>query len=253
MAVDPEKGLVAFLALKEIVENRPPAREASMRVLLELCTHGERRIRVMAIKTVLRWVPDGVVAEKVVTYALSVLDRLVEDGHPDSNGEAGVPADGVEPKIEAGVDAQVQSNTAPSNNHTPSISRYLTPATADNLPQHLELLLALSRRNQVLLQSIFTTYPKLSQPLQKAVENLIPPLIQSLGASPKLLEIMRTFPDGCEGLALKVVEVLGGEGLGGEVVGLVKSLMSERELDPRFVIPIIGDLDRVSVFSIQPA
>jgi hypothetical protein len=112
--------------------------------------------------------------------------------------------------------------------------------------QHVELAFALSRRQQDLLNDIFQLYPKMEPEIQDAVDDLFEPLIQSLGPTEKLLSILREFPQGAEKLALRVVTVLSAGGASPVLLGLLKGLMAERDLDPRFIIPIIGELDKVS-------
>jgi symplekin len=112
--------------------------------------------------------------------------------------------------------------------------------------QHVELAFALSRRQQDLLNDIFQLYPKMEPEIQDAVDDLLEPLIQSLGPTEKLLSILREFPEGAEKLALRVVTVLSAGGASPVLLGLLKGLMAERDLDPRFIIPIIGELDKVS-------
>ncbi len=132
----------------------------------------------MAISTVRRWVPDSPMAASVVSYGLGVLRRLVKtdtkavDG--DTDMEEGEQADEV---VE---------------------SKYLGEVTAETVQQHVELVFALSRRQQDLLDDIFHVYPKMETPVQDAVESLLTPLIQSLGASPKLLDVLRSFPPGAD-------------------------------------------------------
>ncbi len=223
---DTERSIVGFLALRDLVEVRPPVRQQALRVLLQLCTHTERKTRVMAISTVRRWVPDSLMATAVVNYGLGVLRRLVKSDSKvedaDTDMEEGEQADEV---IE---------------------SKFLSEVTADTVQQHVELVFALSRRQQELLDDIFHMYPKMEPEVQDAVESLLTPLIQSLGATPKLLDVLRSFPPGADRLALRVMTILSAEGASPVLVSLVKGMMVGRELDPRFIIPIIGELDKVN-------
>ena len=84
--------------------------------------------------------------------------------------------------------------------------------------------------------------------IQEAIQDLITALIRSLGPSnPKLLAIMQNFPQGSESLALRVLSIFTETGRpSASLVTLVKGLMSQRELDPRFLIPIIAEMDKVS-------
>jgi symplekin len=83
--------------------------------------------------------------------------------------------------------------------------------------------------------------------VQEAMQDLITALIRSLGPNHgKLLTLMRTCPIGAESLALRVLTIFTEHGRAStQLVALVKGLVSERDLDPRFLIPIIAEMDKV--------
>ena len=165
-------------------------------------------------------------APAIIKYALSVMRRL---------------ATATTEEKEDKMDSQNDDN--PDNNVQ---SRFLSDVTVETIPQHVELAFALSRRQQDLLEDIFELYPCLEQTIADGVESQLTPLIQALGPTPKLLDVLRNFPPGAEKLALRVVTILSAEGASPVLVSLIKGLMAERELDPKFVIPIVGELDKVS-------
>jgi symplekin len=68
LCVDPDRSIVGFLALRDLVETRPPVRQAALNVLLELCTHDDRKIRVLAIST-----DDGYPARRCRTKSSTTL------------------------------------------------------------------------------------------------------------------------------------------------------------------------------------
>ena len=164
-------------------------------------------------------------APTVVNYGLGVLRRLVRSDNTKLDGDT---------DMEEGEQADEVIE-----------SRYLGEVTAETVQQHVELVFALSRRQQELLDDIFRVYPKMEAQVQDSVETLLTPLIQSLGASSKLIEILRIFPPGADRLALRVVTILSADGASPVLVSLVKGLLAERELNPRFIIPIVGQLDKV--------
>lgn len=234
LCLDVDRSIVGFLALRELAESRPPVRRQSLDILLQLCTHPDLKLRVMAISTVKRWVPGFPMSEEVIGYGLQVLKRLTTDpssAEPTENGNGE-------------VEMEVDGKEADSNGAAPS--RFLTEVTPDTVRQHVELIFALARRQQDLLDHIFKAYANMSPELQDALEALLTPLIQSLGATPKLLDLLRHFPPGAEKLALKILYILSSAGSSLVLVNVVKGLMSERDIDPKFVIPIIGQLDKVS-------
>lgn len=87
--------------------------------------------------------------------------------------------------------------------------------------------------------------------VREAVEVLLTPLIRSLGPThTKLLTILRSFPAASEALALRVLNILTENGKPGpSIVAMVKTLMLERDLDARFLIPIAADMDKVGPFA----
>lgn len=84
--------------------------------------------------------------------------------------------------------------------------------------------------------------------VQEAIQDLITALIRSLGSSHgKLLTLMRTCPPGAESLALRVLTIFTEHGrASAQLVALVKALINERDLDARFLIPIIAEMDKVN-------
>lgn len=97
------------------------------------------------------------------------------------------------------------------------------------------------------LSRIFTSYSQMDVTVQAAIQDLITALIKSLGSNNgKLLTLMRTCPPGAESLALRVLSIFTEHGRPStQLVALVKGLISERDLDARFLIPIIAEMDKV--------
>lgn len=87
--------------------------------------------------------------------------------------------------------------------------------------------------------------------MQETIQQLITPLVRALGPTHgKLLTLLRTFPSGADSLALRVLTIFTETGRpSAQLVALVKSLFNERDLDARFLIPIIAEMDKVSCFS----
>lgn len=95
---------------------------------------------------------------------------------------------------------------------------------------------------------IFAAYGGMEETVQETIQQLITPLIRALGSSHgRLLTLLRTFPPGADSLALRVLTIFTESGRpSAQLVTLVKSLVSERDLDPRFLVPIVGEMDKVS-------
>ncbi|TFK51746.1 hypothetical protein OE88DRAFT_1679157 [Heliocybe sulcata] len=247
LCLESERMQVGFTTLRELVLQRPTLRYESMNILLELTTHSEKITRGAAINTVKRWVPDvqpmgGMVRE----FALQILRRLQsrkpKEKHADSdvemNGE-GQPEDEEDGQLPA--EDLVQTPYLPEELHVPVQNAQVL--------QHVELLFALSVKSPELLDEIFTSYGQMESHVQDTVKELITPLIRSLGSSHgKLLTLLRTFPPGAESLALRVLTIFTENGRPSpQLVALVKGLITERDLDARFLIPIIAEMDKADI------
>lgn len=99
------------------------------------------------------------------------------------------------------------------------------------------------------INRIFAAYGQMDVTVQEAIQELITALIRSLGPTHgKLLTLLRTFPPGAETLALRVLTIFTENGRPtATLVALVKSLITERDLDARFLIPIIAEMDKVRI------
>jgi symplekin len=93
----------------------------------------------------------------------------------------------------------------------------------------------------------------MDQTVQEAMQDLITPLIRSLGSShSKLLTLMRQCTPGSESLVLRILTIFTDHGRpSAQLVALVKSLINERDLDARFLIPIIAEMDKVFIAIVQ--
>jgi hypothetical protein len=90
--------------------------------------------------------------------------------------------------------------------------------------------------------------------VQDAIQELITALVRSLGPGHgKLLTLMRTFPPGAETLALRILNIFTEQGRpNSQLVALVRGLLAERDLDARFLIPIIAEMDKPDIVKHLP-
>ena len=86
--------------------------------------------------------------------------------------------------------------------------------------------------------------------VQMAVQDHITALIRSLGSSnPSLLNVMKHFPSGAESLALRIVTIFtSNQRPSPAFVALMKNLVTERDLNSEFIVPIIAQMDKVRSF-----
>ncbi|KAG5652625.1 hypothetical protein H0H81_004354 [Sphagnurus paluster] len=264
---------VGFATLRGLVINRPSMRTDALTVLLELTTHPEKKTRGAAINTVKLWVPntqpmDGMVRE----FALQMLRKLQLQparAKPKPEGDAmrvdeedgNVTMDqGSEEKAsnsQNGGDDDEEDGQLPPEDlvQTPYLPEHIElPARKSQVLQHVELLFALSVKVPEFLDEIFAAYGQMDITVQDAIQELITALIRSLGSSHgKLLTLMRTCPAGAESLALRVLTIFTEHGRAStQLVALVKALINERDLDARFLIPIIAEMDKPDIIRHLP-
>ncbi|KAG6891539.1 hypothetical protein C0992_004397 [Termitomyces sp. T32_za158] len=167
-----------------------------------------------------------------------------------------------------GKDENMEDGQLPPEDlvHTPYLPEQIElPAQKSQVLQHVELLFALSVKVPEFLDEIFAAYGRMDPTVQDAIQELITALIRSLGSSHgKLLTLIRNFPSGAETLALRVLTIFTEHGRPStQLVALVKALINEREtkakggqkgkdLDARFLIPIIAEMDKPDILRHLP-
>ncbi|PPQ75883.1 hypothetical protein CVT24_000738 [Panaeolus cyanescens] len=234
---------VGFLTLRGFVMQRPVLRIEALSVLLQLTTHSEKLTRAAAINTVKLWVPNHALNYPMIRqFALQMLRKL-QVGKPTST------------KVDAEDGGDSEDSDLDELVHTPYLpERIELPAKKPQVLQHLELLFALCVKVPELLDDIFEAYTKMDTTVQEAIQDLITALIRSLGSShAKLLTILRKCPEGAESLALRVLTIFTENGRpSAQLVALVKGLINERDLDARFLIPIIAEMDKADIMRHLP-
>ncbi|KAI0766933.1 Symplekin tight junction protein C terminal-domain-containing protein [Trametes elegans] len=283
--VEPDRRQMGFAALREFVSQRPSLRAEAMNMLLELTTHPDKITRGAAINTVKRWIPDGQpMADMIRDFALQLLRRLQSRPKAPEQEQTQTKMNGTDaeqpketdqkeakpqsPKAngDADGDAAVEGSDQDENMEdgqlppeeiiqTPYLPEQLDiPAIDSQILQHVELLFALSTKVPEFLDEIFAAYGGMDVSVQETIQKLITPLIRALGHSHgKLLTLLRTFPPGAESLALRVLTIFTEHGRpSAQLVALVKSLVNERDLDARFLIPIIAEMDKADILRHLP-
>ncbi|KAI6016044.1 Symplekin tight junction protein C terminal-domain-containing protein [Pisolithus microcarpus] len=251
LSVEAEKMHVGFTTLRDFVLERPSLRAEALRVLLDLTTHPDSVTRRAAINTVRRWVPGAEPLDSMIRdFALQILRRLQKRPSQESKGSNG-QANG-----EAEDDNMEDGQLPPEELiQTPYLSDDIQlPAEKSHVLQHVELLFALSVKIPEFLDEIFASYSQMDVSVQEAIQSLITALVKSLGSNNgKLLTLMRTCPRGSESLALRVLTIFTEHGRpSSQLVALVKGLISERDLDARFLIPIIAEMDKSDILRYLP-
>ncbi|THH18059.1 hypothetical protein EW146_g2859 [Bondarzewia mesenterica] len=253
LCVEPDRMQVGFTTLRHFVTQRPTMRVEAMNILLELTTHPEKITRGAAIITVKRWVGDIQPMDSMVReFALQLLRRLQSRPHTEKKRSEDVEMNGDGAREENMEDGQLPQEDLLQTPYLPE--QLELPAQKAQVLQHVELLFALSVKVSDFLEEIFAAYGEMDVSVQEAIQDLITALVRSLGPNNgKLLTIMRTFPPGADTLALRVLTIFTEHGRpSAQLVALVKALISERDLDARFLIPIIAEMDKADIVKHLP-
>lgn len=102
---------------------------------------------------------------------------------------------------------------------------------------------------------LFAKYGSLPAHVQEAIPILIAPLIRSLGAKhPKMVELVHSCPAGAQELVLGMLSVLTEKSRAPPImVEAIKTLATEQpDLSPRFIVPIIAELDKPDILRHLP-
>ncbi|KAL4063109.1 Symplekin tight junction protein C terminal-domain-containing protein [Scleroderma yunnanense] len=252
LSVESDKMHVGFTTLRDFVLERPSLREEALRVLLDLTTHPESVTRRAAINTVRRWVPGVEPLDSMIRdFALRILRRL-QKRPPQESGKSTNGQTNGETEDDSMEDGQLPPEELIQTPYL--LYEIQLPAEKSHVLQHVELLFALSVKIPEFLDEIFASYSQMEVTVQEAIQDLITALIKSLGSNNgKLLTLMRTCPPGAESLALRVLTIFTEHGRpSAQLVALVKGLISERDLDARFLIPIIAEMDKADIMRHLP-
>ncbi|KAH9032328.1 Symplekin tight junction protein C terminal-domain-containing protein [Lactarius hengduanensis] len=251
LCAEPERMQIGFQTLRDFVTQRPTHRGEAMNILLELTTHPEKVTRNAAILTVKRCMGEFQMTDGMIRdFALQLLRRLQMPRLVDKPpiGDA---------VVTAGNNENMEDGQLPPDDllQTPYLPERLElPTPKPLVVQHVELLFALSSKASDFLDEIFAAYGEMHTSVQEAIQDLITALVRSLGPGHgKLLTLMRTFPPGAETLALRIMNIFTEHGRpSAQLVALVKGLIAERDLDARFLIPIIAEMDKPDIMKHLP-
>ncbi|KAI7872696.1 Symplekin tight junction protein C terminal-domain-containing protein [Spinellus fusiger] len=115
--------------------------------------------------------------------------------------------------------------------------------------RHAELFFALCVKKHELLKDLFNIYINVHDRVQRLIRQHVYNLIKSIGMhSPKLIETIRHFPPGGETLVIRILVVLCDTVRPtSELVNAVMDIYHERQLDAKFLIPIISGLRKEDI------
>ncbi|KZV71528.1 hypothetical protein PENSPDRAFT_751633 [Peniophora sp. CONT] len=187
-------------------------------------------------------------------------ERVMESGSVETamNGEATSAVNGIADG--ADVDENMEDGQLPQEPQEEILrTPYLTdelelPAKKEVVLQHIELLLALSTKVPAFLEELFAAYGEMDISVQEAIQDLITQLMKTLGPThTKLLSLLRNFPPGADTLVLRVLNIFIESGRPPPaLVSTVKEMVSQRDLDARFIMPVVAELDKADIIKNLP-
>ncbi|KAK9765013.1 hypothetical protein K7432_006996 [Basidiobolus ranarum] len=244
---DAQRLLMGLALLRDLTNLRPPIRDVCLEILLSYCIHKERSTRSPAIVTVKKWVPDHVnITAKIEAFALESLQSLSDMSFDTNNDDPEDIVDAAEVADIEQIDTDMNTSVVESAKDQQKLEQ--------DIVRHLELFFALCTKNPDFLKELFTVYTKTSENVRKVIRQEIYPLIKSIGMnSTKLLNTIRNFHEGGETLVLRILVILTDKAKPSpQLVSAVKAVYTQRELDARFLIPIMPGLEKEEAFKFLP-
>ena len=269
LSKDKVKMVAGLSTLQDICISRPALRDQSADKLLQLTRTSERSTRARAIIAIKQCaVANSTLEATILAFARSNLEILVETPEPpeakteekekaagtegQTNGDVtGVNGTNGSVKAEAEAEAIKDPDAGAGDSEDKPESTY--PTDTEDVLRFVELPFSLCTKLPSMLDEIFNTYPRTPRFVQQAIEVHIVNLIRALGPShPRLLTLLRNFPDGSDSLALCILKTLTEKTRAPAIVDLVKELVDTRDVDPRFLVPIMADLDKAEIMKRLP-
>lgn len=261
LSKDKVKMVAGMSTLQDICISRPALRDQSAQKLLQLTRTSDRSTRARAIIAIKQCaVANTTLEATILAFARSNLDVLIETPQPaeaaeteeeQAEGKTTTDANGANGSIKPDEDASkstladvAQEEEQPESTH---------PTNTEDVLRFVELPFSLCTKIPDMLDEIFLAYPRTPRFVQQAIETHIVQLIRALGPShPRLVTLLRNFPAGADSLALCILKTLTEKSRTPAIVELVKELVDSRDVDPRFLVPIMADLDKAEIMKRLP-
>ncbi|KAI9012661.1 Symplekin tight junction protein C terminal-domain-containing protein [Phycomyces nitens] len=275
MAKEPARFVACASTLRDLVANRPPVRDQCLEVLLNFCISPDVKTRSTSIVVVKKWVPDHpVISPKVEEFATNALRVLTTDPPSRESSVKEEPMEDIKKEaVEEGIKVKVEEDATelsdfnePPNEDTEMAEPQIKIKEAIegdddedeeepnewselDVVRHAELFFALCVKKHELLKDLFDIYIAASDRVQRLIRQHVYKFIKSIGMhSPKLIDAIRRFPPGGETLVIRILVVLCDTVRPSpELVNAVMEIYRERQLDAKFLIPIISGLRKEDI------
>ncbi|CAG8482736.1 6344_t:CDS:10, partial [Diversispora eburnea] len=219
---DPDRRMLGFSTLSELIDLRPPARSFCMKILLAYCLHRDESTRTSAITVVNKWYPNhSEISQTIELFALESLRQICHEIPPtlfDYHYHVG------------GVDDTKEIITKDDELETRKWAQ-------QDVDRHIDLFLSLCSKKNELFNELISAYIRTPEPIQVMIRKNAQKIIDTIGLN-GLIQLFRTFPNGAEDFVLKI-----------QLTNTVKSVITQRNLDGRFLFPIISYFEKVRIVS----
>lgn len=261
LSKDKLKMIAGMSTLQDICMSRPALRDQAADKLLQLTRTSERTTRAKAIIAIKQCATTNSALEAtILAFARSNLDILTDTPQPpEAAPEAKPEADAVngdEPgtaQANGSVKAEEGVNAAEHEGEAVVEEESTHPRDGEDVLRFVELPFSLCTKIPEMLDEIFAAYPRTPKFVQAAIEEHIVNLIRALGPNhPRLLTLLRNFPEGADSLALCILKTLTEKNRAPALVEVVKELVDTRDVDPRFLVPVMADLDKAEIMKRLP-
>ncbi|CAG8443895.1 1423_t:CDS:10, partial [Dentiscutata heterogama] len=220
---DPDRMSLGFYTISELINQRPPSRPFCMKILLAYCLHKDIRTRSSAISTANKWFPDHpTIGPNIESFALQSIKQLCDESPPplfDYHYHVGGVND---TNMIEDEDDQLKWN-----NH--------------DVERHLDLFLSLCSKKSELFDQLLSIYVETPESMQILIRKNAPKMVDTIGIN-GLLHLFLTFPEGAEDFVLKMLVL----------VNTAKSVIMEKNLEGRFLFPIIAFFEKGEIIRNLP-
>ena len=260
LSKDKTKMVAGMSTLQDICISRPALRDQSANKLLQLTRTSERSTRARAIIAIKQCaVANSTLEATILAFARSNLDILIETPPSQEDETTGKPngeqaaTNGANGAVKDEADAEAAVPTKEEEPSEEEKEEATHPRNGEDVLRFVELPFSLCTKIPDMLDEIFLAYPRTPAFVQSAIETHIVNLIRALGPNhPRLLTLLRNFPAGADSLALCILKTLTEKTRSPALVELVKELVDSRDVDPRFLVPVMADLDKAEIMKRLP-
>ncbi|CAG8483351.1 11018_t:CDS:10 [Dentiscutata erythropus] len=178
------------------------------------------RTRSSAISTANKWFPDHpTIGPNIESFALQSIKQLRDESPPplfDYHYHVG------------GVN-DTAMNTAMIEDEDDQLKW-----NNNDVERHLDLFLSLCSKKSELFDQLLSIYVETPESMQILIRKNAPKMVETIGIN-GLLHLFHTFPEGAEDFVLKMLVL----------VNTAKSVITEKNLEGRFLFPIIAFFEKV--------